>query len=49
LLGVKRNHRVASMTGSARSRLWHLLTSTLDISETALSTATQLLPTFGSC
>jgi len=38
-LRVKRNHRrAAAMTGSARNRLWLLLTSALDISETAETT-----------
>jgi len=48
---VKRNYwRVVSMTESARSRLLHLLTLVLDISETVLSsTATWLITAFGPC
>jgi len=41
-LPVIHNHwRAAPMTGIARNRLWHLLTSRVDI-------ATRLLPSFGS-
>jgi len=41
-LPVKRSHRSAAlMAGSARNRIWHLLTSAVDV-------ATRLLPAFGS-